>query len=157
LSIHIVGADLQSTPSFSESEQVNFLNKLKMLKDKENIFKLVILAILVVAILFWADYLSGNKDFYKRALENRQKELYSGVVIEKYIDSSQHGTPMLKFKSSTSIPLENSFWNEIEIGDSIVKIKGQAIITVYKEGKVKRIFDYNEYFNELIQQSKKQL
>lgn len=126
-----------------------------MLKNKENIFKLLVLLILVVAIGFWANYLSGNNAFYKRALENRKEESYSGIVIEKYIDSSQHCTPMLKFKSNTSVPLENSFWDEVEIGDSIVKIKGQTNINLYKDSQLKQVFDYNVYFQNLIERKSK--
>ncbi|MEP6804831.1 MAG: hypothetical protein ABI892_09955, partial [Flavobacterium sp.] len=49
------------------------------------------------------NYLSGNESFYKRALENRKEDSYSGIVIEKYIDSSQHRTP-----SGASVPLVNA-------------------------------------------------
>lgn len=126
-----------------------------MLKNKENIFKLLVLVILVVAVGFWSNYLSGNEAFYKRALENRKEESYSGIVIEKYIDSSQHSTPMLKFKSSTSVPLENSFWDEVEIGDSIVKIKGQTNINLYKDSQMKQVFDYKVYFQNLMDRKSK--
>lgn len=126
-----------------------------MLKNKENIFKLLVLAVLLVAIGFWANYLSGNGAFYKRALENRKEESYSGIVIEKYIDSSQHRTPMLKFTNSSSVPLENSFWDEVEVGDSIVKIKGQTNISLYKNSQLKQVFDYNVYFQNLMERKSK--
>lgn len=126
-----------------------------MLKNKENIFKLLVLAVLLVAFGFWANYLSGNEAFYKRALENRKEESYSGIVIEKYIDSSQHRTPMLKFASNTSVPLENSFWDEVEVGDSIVKIKGQTYINLYKDSQLKQVFDYNAYFQNLMERKSK--
>lgn len=126
-----------------------------MLKNKEDIFKLLVLAVLLVAIGFWANYLSGNEAFYKRALENRKEESYSGIVIEKYIDSSQHRTPMLKFTDNASVPLENSFWDEVEVGDSIVKIKGQTNINLYKDSQLKQVFDYNVYFQNLIDRKSK--
>lgn len=127
-----------------------------MLKNKENIFRLIALTILIIVVIFIANYLTGNEAFYKRALNDRKNKSYSGVISEKYVDSSQHCTPMLRFTSNESVPLENSFWDEVEVGDSIVKIKDQAIITLYKDNKIKQIFDYNEYFNELIQESKKE-
>lgn len=126
-----------------------------MLKNKENIFKLLVLAVLLVAVGFWANYLSGNEAFYKRALENRKEESYSGIVIEKYIDSSQHRTPMLKFTSNTSVPLENSFWDEVEVGDSIVKVKGESNIYLYKDSQLKQVFDYNVYFQNLMERKSK--
>ncbi len=103
-------------------------------------------------MLIWAKYLSGSKDFYKNALENRKEESYSGIVIEKYIDSSQHCTPMLKFTQNLSVSLENSFWDKVEIGDSIVKTKGQAYINLYKNNKLKQVFDYNIYFQNVMKQ-----
>ena len=126
-----------------------------MLKNKENIFKLLVLAVLLVAIGFWANYLSGNEAFYKRALENRKEESYSGIVIEKYIDSSQHCTPMLKFTNNSSVSLENSFWDEVEVGDSIVKIKGQTNINLYKDSQLRQVFDYNIYFQNLMERKSK--
>lgn len=122
-----------------------------MLQNKENIFRIIALAIIVAIVAFWANYLSGNEAFYKRALKNRKEESYSGIVIEKYIDSSEHCTPMLKFKSNETVPLENCFWDEVEIGDSIVKIKNQTNINLYKDNKIKQVFDYNEYFQKLKQ------
>ncbi|MFW0737429.1 hypothetical protein [Flavobacterium sp. T12S277] len=122
---------------------------------KENILKILVLVILLTAIGFWADYLSGNDDFYKRALENRKKESYSGIVIEKYIDSSQHRTPMLKFTSSSNTAVVNSFWDEIEVGDSIVKVKGQPNIYLYKNNELVQVFNYNTYYQNLMAQKSK--
>ncbi|WP_289659940.1 hypothetical protein [Flavobacterium panacagri] len=122
------------------------------MKNKENIFKLLIFIVLFIMMLIWAKYLSGSKDFYKNALENRKEESYSGIVIEKYIDSSQHCTPMLKFTQNLSVSLENSFWDKVEIGDSIVKTKGQAYINLYKNNKLKQVFDYNIYFQNVMKQ-----
>jgi hypothetical protein len=121
-----------------------------MIKNKENILKLLFLVTLLVAIVFWADYLSGSEAFYKRALKNRKEESFSGIVIEKYIDSTQHCNPMLKFASNSSNAVVNSFWDEVEIGDSIVKIKGQTNINLYKHSQLKQVFDYKVYFQNLM-------
>jgi hypothetical protein len=126
-----------------------------IVKNKENIFKLLVLVILLVAFYFWVNYLSGSEAFYKRGLEIRKEESYSGIVIEKYIDSSQHCTPMLKFKSNTSISLENNYWDEVEIGDSIVKNKGQATIYLYKDTLLKQVFDYEAHYQGLIDRKSK--
>lgn len=117
---------------------------------KKNILKFLVLLTLLVAIGFWANYLSGNEAFYKRALENRIEESYSGIVVEKYIDSAQHCTPILKFTSSSSSAVVNSFWDDAEIGDSIVKIKGQSNIYLYENNKLKQVFDYTVYYQNLM-------
>lgn len=116
---------------------------------KRNVLKLLLFVILLTAMAFWANYLSGNEAFYKRALENSKEESYSGIVIEKYIDSSQHCTPMIKFTSNSSNAAINSFWDEVEVGDSIVKVKGQPNIYLYKNNQLKQVFDYNVYYQNL--------
>jgi hypothetical protein len=128
---------------------------MNMSEKTEKILRLMAFAILVGVFIFIGNYLSGNEAFYKRVLKNREGESYSGVVAEKYVDSAQHGTPMLKLTSTNVVPLENYFWDQVEVGDSIVKIKDQAYITLYKDNKIKEVFDYNVYFDELIQRSKK--
>ncbi|SEN64901.1 hypothetical protein SAMN05444671_2018 [Flavobacterium sp. CF108] len=122
---------------------------------KENVLKFLILVILLTVMAFWANYLSGSEAFYKRALENSKEESYSGIVLEKYIDSSQHCTPMLKFTSSSSNAVVNSFWDEVEVGDSIVKVKGQSSIYLYKNNQLKQVFDYKVYYQSLMARKSK--
>ncbi|MDX6189496.1 hypothetical protein SGQ83_09065 [Flavobacterium sp. Fl-318] len=126
-----------------------------MLKNKENIFRVIVLALLVIVVIFLANYFSNNEAFYKKALENRKEESFSGIVIEKFIDSSQHCTPMLKFTSNSSNPVVNSFWDGVAIGDSIVKNKGQATIYLYKDTLLKQVFDYEAHYQGLIDRKSK--
>ena len=122
---------------------------LKLEKMKENKIKLIGLIILVIVFVFIANYLNVNKDFYHRMLEQRKEESYSGVILEKYIDKSEHSTPMLKFTNNKIISLENVFWNQVNVGDSIVKMKDEAFITLYKKDSLSVKFDYNKYFEDL--------
>ena len=57
--------------------------------------------------------------------------------------------------TDTVISLENEFWDSIMVGDSIVKIKGQAEINVYRKDTTKIIFDYDDYFKDIIKRYKK--
>ena len=118
-----------------------------MINLNNNFEKLIGIIILIVFIMF-AYYLTPNKNFYNRMLKNRIKEEYNGKVEAKYIDSANHMTPKLKLSSKT-ISLENTFWDEVNIGDSIVKIKGNAIIKLYKTDNSEIIFDYNKYIKKL--------
>jgi hypothetical protein len=86
-------------------------------------------------------------------LKTRIEENYNGKVVEKFTDSSNHCTPMLKL-SDRNISLENTFWDEVHIKDSIVKIKGESFITLYRKDRTKIIFDYKIYFEELSAKSK---
>ena len=119
---------------------------------KNNLHK-VLLFIGIVSIFIFGYYLTPNKSFYDRMLKTRIAENYNGKVLEKYTDSSNHCTPMLKL-SDRNISLENTFWNEVHIKDSIVKIKGESFITLYRKDRTKIIFDYEKYFEKLSAKNK---
>lgn len=116
---------------------------------KDNFTKLIILVIIAIGFFIIIDYFTPNENFYKRMLMMRKQESYSGIIIEKYIDKAEHSTPMLRL-TDTVISLENDFWDSITVGDSIVKIRGQAEINVYRKDTTKIIFDYDDYFKDII-------
>jgi len=120
---------------------------------KENLLKLVVLLIGIIIFFFIISHLNINGNFYDRMLKIRKEEHYSGVILKKYIDTSEHSTPKLDL-TDTAISLENTFWDKVSVGDSIVKIKNKAYITLYKVNKEQMIFDYNKYFKELIMSKK---
>lgn len=62
---------------------------------------------------------------------------------------------MLKLNNN-DVPLENEFWDSIMVGDSVVKIRGQAEINVYRNDSTKIVLNYDDYYKELIERSKKQ-
>lgn len=121
---------------------------------KENLLRLIALLIMLIAFTFFIRYFTVNENFYIRMLKIRIEEHYSGVILQKYIDTLDHSTPKLKL-TNTVISLENRFWDQVSIGDSIVKMENEAYITLYKVNKEKVIFNYNEYFKELIERKNK--
>lgn len=68
---------------------------------------------------------------------------YSGIVVEKKYYEWDHGSKILFIKSGDEIkkfyfPTDYSyddFWNNIEINDSISKVKDELNVSVYREGK----------------------
>ena len=80
--------------------------------------------------------------------EDRISENYFGNVVNKYIDSTEHMTPMIELKD-TVISIENKYWDQIFIGDSLVKLEGSSKIKVYRNKKFSFVLDYDAYFNEL--------
>lgn len=121
---------------------------------KENLLRLIALLIMLIAFTFFIRYFTVNENFYNRMLKIRIEEHYSGVILQKYIDTLDHSTPKLKL-TNTVISLEKRFWDQVSIGDSIVKMENEAYITLYKVNKEKVIFNYNEYFKELIERKNK--
>lgn len=82
-------------------------------------------------------------------LLNRVEESYSGVIVGKYIDEEEHNIPMLRFKDDSKVGIENTYWDRISLGDSVVKKKGSSLILVYRQGKFVKKFDYVSYFDDL--------
>jgi hypothetical protein len=55
---------------------------------------------------------------------------------------------MIYLKNETKFAVFGEFWSKIEIGDSIVKKKGETIITVYRNNE-KFTLDNQEIINGL--------
>lgn len=74
---------------------------------------------------------------------SRNLEYYSGIVVEKKYYEWDHGTKILIIKSEDEkkkffFPTDYSydnFWNKIEIGDSISKVKDEFNFGIYRGGK----------------------
>lgn len=123
---------------------------------KDNLMRLILVCAVIIAFFFIAQYLTMDEKFYNSMLEMRKQKKFSGIVVEKYIDTFEHSTPMLKLNNNNNdVPLENEFWDSIMVGDSVVKIRGQAEINVYRNDSTKIILNYNDYYKEVIERSKK--
>jgi|GEM_PF-4240454 len=113
---------------------------------KSNIIKGAVFLCVFTGLIYWGNYL-GSREFYKNILEQRKEEAYSGVVQEKYVDSSEHCTPVLKFEGGDTTYIENELWDQIKEGDSVVKINGEYYISVYrKSGEILKL-SYIDYFD----------
>lgn len=72
---------------------------------------------------------SKNASIYFMNLE------YEGKVFYKDYDKSNHNNPTLYFKDKTQVTINSNFWIKINKGDSLVKKKGETIITVYRNNE----------------------
>ncbi|MFP9112297.1 TPM domain-containing protein [Flavobacterium sp. RHBU_3] len=123
--------------------------------SKNNKFQIISIVLFIGLFFYLRNTLEVDKDFYSDMLSYSKDGEYSGVVTKKYIDSSNHNTPMLKL-SNTSVSIVNKFWDKISVGDSISKHKGKYFITVYKpDGKTIRL-DYKKYYDNLSGKSTEQ-
>jgi|GEM_PF-5566542 len=72
------------------------------------------------------------KDWF---LENDVSTQYEGVVKNKYLDSNNRMTPMIKLDNSTEILIFNmGLYDAVDIGDSIRKNKGSLKYHLVKGG-----------------------
>lgn len=75
-----------------------------------------------------------------------KKEIYSGTIIQKFNDIEFHNERTFKIKTSNDTTYEtaNTFpdsWEYAEVGDSIIKIKGELYFTIKKKnGELKDFY-----------------
>lgn len=112
----------------------------------------ILLTICVFLVLLYIIYVeifrTTSMDSKENSLNYITNEQYMGTVYYKDYDKSNHNNPTLYFKDKTEIIINSEFWSKIEIGDSILKKKGETIITVYRNNE-KFILDNQEIINGL--------
>lgn len=75
-------------------------------------------------------------------------EEYQGIVSCKGYDKSNRNNPKLYFKDSKVVAINGEFWSLIKKEDSLVKKKGETIITVFRNN-TKFILDNKDIINAL--------
>ncbi|WP_128414791.1 hypothetical protein [Flavobacterium sp. Root186] len=89
----------------------------------------------IFAIFFLSDHLYTDKKRYNDGLKNIQEENFQGLVIDKGFEKYNHNAAMIYLNNDTKFSVFGQFWPKIMIGDSIVKKRGETIITVYRNNK----------------------
>lgn len=100
-------------------------------KQLKNILNVVV-AIFAIFLLIRFVVMDRNEDRLIINIKNIKEQNYRGVVVYKDYDKSNHNNPTLYFRDKTQIGIAGEFWSKIEKGDSLVKKKGETIITVYR-------------------------
>lgn len=101
---------------------------------------------LVLFLLMRFVALDSREDRINTSLKNILDESYHGIVVFKDYDKNNHNNPTLYFKDKFQIGITGEFWSKIKGGDSLVKKKGETIITVYRN-KEKFILDNKDVIN----------
>lgn len=104
-------------------DEQNFIDK--KYKTFLNIGILIVLIILLLLSFFQKPV---EEVIYKDELDVE----YQGFVINKYIDSSDHSICKLVLKSGKIINVWDNCYQKVEIGDSVVKDKGNFDFVIYK-------------------------
>ncbi len=60
---------------------------------------------------------------------------YQGVIQRIYNDKSNHNSSMVAFAHGDVIGINSAFRGQMELEDSISKIKGDSIIQVFRRGR----------------------
>lgn len=112
-----------------------------------------LIVLMVAGIYLYTNWKYGiNENFFKEMLEERKQESYSGLIVKKYQDESgKYPKRKLTLKDNTVAEPGKNFWQEAAVGDSIVKIKGNDFVTLYKKDTI-LTYNYTEYINKLMKE-----
>ncbi|MGJ1203519.1 hypothetical protein [Sphingobacterium lactis] len=107
-----------------------------MKKGKEGSIWFLIIFGAGIALLIYFQVYKKDKLFYlKEALTSNIEQSYNGVIEKKYTDKMNHNSLMVRFTKDNSIGLNGFFWDKVQVGDSISKVKGDSIIQVFRGEK----------------------
>ncbi|WP_264531660.1 hypothetical protein [Flavobacterium sp. N502540] len=98
--------------------------------SRKNQKKWSIVLLSFVVLLFFVFYLQEPAEMinYKDELNDE----YTGIVLEKYIDASDHSVCKLKLKSGNIVSVWDNCYEKVNPGDSIVKKRGSFDFVIYK-------------------------
>lgn len=106
--------------------------------------------ILNIGIIIFAIFLfvrsfiiDTDRKRYDDGLKNIQEENFQGYVVDKGFEKFNHNASMIYLSNKTKFAVFGEFWPQIKIGDSVVKKRGETVITVYRNNE-KIILDNKE-------------
>ncbi|MFH7017630.1 hypothetical protein [Flavobacterium sp. FlaQc-47] len=114
------------------------------LSDKhwKNILNIVTI-VFAIFLFIKAFFIDTDKKRFEESIKNIEEENFQGYVIGKGFERFNHNALMIYLSNNTKFAVFGQFWAEIKIGDSVVKKKGETIITVYRN-KEKFVLDNKE-------------
>jgi len=102
-----------------------------------------------LGFLIFFQLLQQSCNYVEKRHEQRKQTNIRGVVVEKYEDKWNHGSPMLKLKTGSEIGVGSwskgsNFWEQVEVGDSISKPPGTTDLTLFKKNGDYFLYKFNE-------------
>jgi hypothetical protein len=84
----------------------------------------------IIFILIISSFFQESREtlIYEDELKNEIR----GVVLNKYIDSSDHSICKLKLNSGAVVSIWDNCYERVNVGDSIAKKKGSFDFVIYK-------------------------
>lgn len=101
------------------------------LKQKAIIAIMILVATIPPII---SSYHQSDEEFW---LEHHLKSKYSGVIASKYLNKNNHMANTVKFESGKTTTHFHDYFDELEIGDSLVKDIHSVYLYIYRDGNLK--------------------
>ena len=101
-----------------------------------NRYNRIINYIVVFIILIIIYFSIFNKSVHEINYEDELNSEYKGVVTKKFIDFSDHAICKLILDTKLIIPVWDNCYERVNIGDSIVKKKGNFKFIIYKKNEI---------------------
>lgn len=98
----------------------------------QGLFVMCFFAIFVSTCSYFSNESRISKDIYR----NRYAENFSGLIVKKYLDSSNRMSPTFKLKDSSELYGYSFIWEKTEIGDSLVKKANSRFIKVFRRDTI---------------------
>lgn len=106
--------------------------------------KSLLAALIIIAIIFFYHRIFSSESGDGFLDEVREKEIKS-LVTKKYINYDNHNIPFLVYGNKDSIVIYRDWWENIFVGDSIIKPKGSLEIVIKNSNRIER-FNYEDKF-----------
>lgn len=103
----------------------------------------------LTTILFSILFLLFSCNYVQKRTKDLEKREYNGVVIKKYKEKWNHGSPVVKFSSGIEFGVGSwakgsQLWENIDVGDSISKPSGTLILKLFKQNGGQESYSFNE-------------
>ena len=103
----------------------------------------------MVLPLFLILLLAISCNYVQNRIKNLRESSISGVVVEKYREKWNHGSPIVKLNTGVEVGVvswaKSSFlWEQIEVGDSIIKPIGELDLQLYKKNGDHFLYKFKE-------------
>ena len=106
---------------------------------------------LLGAVIFctWLLLVSKSCNHYAQNEDNLKDHIqaeYQDIVTDKGVDKNNRNTPYIERKNAGKYSEDELIWKYIEVGDSLIKIKGTSKLQIHKKDTL-IIVDYKDVFS----------
>lgn len=108
---------------------------LETLQANKKIILNVAIILFVVLLFIRSFFIETDQKRFEGGLKNIQEQQFQGVVIDKKFEKFNHNASMIYLNNNIKVAIFGEFWPKVNIGDSVVKKKGETFWTIYRNNQ----------------------